>query len=824
VSKKPGGKCSLVTYVPHTCPPITHQDFSERNSKWYIARNHARSIIQSRRIKPKDIIDNEAVWRNNRISYRQAHRAIQYQLEKIDGLEEDSFAFFPDYGNELIRVDPETYTRVKLHETTNAFQAIFIALGPLRKAVPHLRHFFAVDGTHTRSKYRMILAVTVALDSNDEVLPICWGLIPRENEYWWSWYCGQMSQAFDSFQQPQSTSEKWVAISDREKGLVTGIENVLPRIEHLHCCQHIADNIYARYGKDCKKLWWPIARAKDPYQREAAMDRLKEKDLKAWQYVKALNTETFSFYHINANGYSRFGHDTSNIVECINSIWGEYRDMPPLMMLDCIYTWTMRRFAKRQSLKAISQTLSNGPYKKFKERMVEAQKYIVTPAGNQVFQVDTPRRHRRRVDLDKHICSCLNFKEYQSPCSHAIACCLYDQDDPFKLFHHGYTLQAYRDTYRHTIQPVTKIHDLRPDFDVKPPQIFKLRGRPHTKRIRKYQWKVTLYKCRTCHQTGHNQRTCRNQPVTNGRAQRIQERQLDSDNDTDSDLDPDFADHNDWLDNVNDEPYFQSLTSEQRNRIITNRRNRVITSLAKEAGLTDDENAIESTDKEAEGLFIRDTLSLPQSQQQEQELEDEDEDEDGDAYERRIQQEIEEERLEEIEQERLRREREDDTESIRSQDTIDSVSRYELWRSEVTQYRCVDTRLLEIDDKGKPLLPEELNSAGRRSIPQGFTAQSDEGVLYRTNVPPRGRRIIDTIYELPKEPQEPLPQLRSKLFQPHLQPKRKTPPIQQVSRSKRRKTSPLPTRRSVRTIKETETWSRVKNQFVKRTRRPRTKN
>ena len=265
-----------------------------------------------------------------------------------------------------------------------------------------------------------------------------------------------MSQAFDSFQQPQSTSEKWVAISDREKGLVTGIENVLPRIEHLHCCQHIADNIYARYGKDCKKLWWPIARVKDPYQREAAIDRLKEKDLKAWQYVKALNTETFSFYYINANSYSRFGHDTSNIVECINSIWGEYRDMPPLMMLDCIYTWTMRRFAKRQSLKAISQTLSNGPYKKFKERMVEAQKYIVTPAGNQVFQVDTPRRHRRRVDLDKHICSCLNFKEYQSPCSHAIACCLYDQDDPFKLFHHGYTLQVYRDTYRHTIQLVLR--------------------------------------------------------------------------------------------------------------------------------------------------------------------------------------------------------------------------------------------------------------------------------------------------------------------------------------------------------------------------------
>ena len=62
VSKKlSGSKCSLVTYVPHACPPITHQNFSERNSKWYIARNHGRSIMRNRRIKTKDVTDNEAV-------------------------------------------------------------------------------------------------------------------------------------------------------------------------------------------------------------------------------------------------------------------------------------------------------------------------------------------------------------------------------------------------------------------------------------------------------------------------------------------------------------------------------------------------------------------------------------------------------------------------------------------------------------------------------------------------------------------------------------------------------------------------------------------
>jgi hypothetical protein len=68
----------------------------------------------------------------------------------------------------------------------------------------------------------MILAVTVGIDANDEVLPVCWALMPQENEYWWSWFCGNMVQAFPDLKLPQRASTNWVVISDREKGLVTG--------------------------------------------------------------------------------------------------------------------------------------------------------------------------------------------------------------------------------------------------------------------------------------------------------------------------------------------------------------------------------------------------------------------------------------------------------------------------------------------------------------------------------------------------------------------------------------------------------------------------
>jgi len=260
---------------------------------------------------------------------------------------------------ELKAVDPNTYVEYRLNDTTNAFQAVFIAPGPLRQAIPHLRHFFALDGTHTRSKYRMILAITVALDANDEVLPIYWGLIPTENEFWWRWYCCHIGLAFPSLK--ERTDEKWIAISDRDKGLVNGIKDALGRVHHIHCCQHIADNIYARFGKDCKKLWWPIARAKDLDQRKAAMDQLKKQKLATWKYVVEIDTSIYSACDMNTLKYSRFGHDTSNIVECVNSIWGEYRDMPPLIMLDSIYTWIMNKFSQRRTAKATSSILAPTP-------------------------------------------------------------------------------------------------------------------------------------------------------------------------------------------------------------------------------------------------------------------------------------------------------------------------------------------------------------------------------------------------------------------------------------------------------------------------------
>jgi hypothetical protein len=91
----------------------------------------------------------------------------------------------------------------------------------------------------------------------------------------------------------------------------------------------------------------------------------------------------------------------------------------------------------------------------------------------------------------------------------------------------GYALAAFQTTYERPIYLVL-IDELRPDPSIKAPLARRQRGRPPTTRIRKGRWARKKYKCSNCGCTTHNKRKCRFQPRTNGRAQRQQDRAIDS--------------------------------------------------------------------------------------------------------------------------------------------------------------------------------------------------------------------------------------------------------------------------------------------------------
>jgi transposase-like protein len=102
----------------------------------------------------------------------------------------------------------------------------------------------------------MVLVMAATLDRNNEALPLAWGIIPGESEDHWSWFLAHLKTAI-----PLMASDGMVIISDRDKGLDTAGEHHFPLASHLHCCQHLAANVRARFSIECKKHFWKAAHA-----------------------------------------------------------------------------------------------------------------------------------------------------------------------------------------------------------------------------------------------------------------------------------------------------------------------------------------------------------------------------------------------------------------------------------------------------------------------------------------------------------------------------------------------------------------------------------
>jgi hypothetical protein len=232
----------------------------------------------------------------------------------------------------------------------------------------------------------------------------------------------------------------------------------------------------------------------------------------------------------------RFGVDTSNIIESLNGTWSEIRNLQPLKLIDAIYTAVMKTFYDRYHRVMKDLVLPDATLKLFQERYQYSRRYKVFQSGNNIYQVEVPDTGVKHVvNLQRRECDCTNFQYYQSPCVHAIAACRWAEKDLYKFFWTYYKLRVYRDIYSVFLIPFSS-QDLPLSEHIHPPVLRRQRGQPKTKRYRKGEQKRRPKKCGTCGEKGHDKRTCRNQPATNGRRQRAHDRVLSSSSNSGEDL------------------------------------------------------------------------------------------------------------------------------------------------------------------------------------------------------------------------------------------------------------------------------------------------
>ena len=300
------------------------------------------------------------------------------------------------------------------------------------------------------------------------------------------------------------------------------------------CCQHIVENIHKKFGKQYKAPFWQIARAGSEQAFDIAVQSLQEYAPQVEEYISSIGYENFAFTRFPK---PRFGHDTSNIVESINSVWREIRELPPLQLLTGIYQWCLTTWYQRlhQTLVPGNSVLSNTAYQAYKYRESKARSFQVLPSSDITFLVTTTSASQYIVSLPpitpdrlQGSCSCGKYEDFNAPCSHAIACILHLRRDPFYYFPRYYKWDISLRIYKSPIQPVL-IQGLRvlAGDSIRPPVKKAKRGRPKVARIRSNynieNAEKRIYNCSVCLQSGHNRRVCPNQPVEHGRAQRARD-------------------------------------------------------------------------------------------------------------------------------------------------------------------------------------------------------------------------------------------------------------------------------------------------------------
>jgi hypothetical protein len=89
---------------------------------------------------------------------------------------------------------------------------------------------------------------------------------------------------------------------------------------------------------------------------------LRKENKAAFQYLSGIPKETWSRAY---QPYPWYGYNTSNIIELLNSSWGDIRQLPSLQAIYAIYFYTIKMFYERANKVQKSQLIANVPLVKF---------------------------------------------------------------------------------------------------------------------------------------------------------------------------------------------------------------------------------------------------------------------------------------------------------------------------------------------------------------------------------------------------------------------------------------------------------------------------
>ncbi|XP_057723350.1 uncharacterized protein LOC130939248 [Arachis stenosperma] len=517
---------------PHTCL-ATSISSDHRSLDYHVISAFIMPMVRAdASVSIKVLLNATAAHFGFRPTYRRVWMAKQKSIALIYGDWDESYNDLPRWvlGVQLtmpgsVAVLKTSPVRVggQVDESQAYFHRLFWTFPPCIEAFRHCKPLISIDGTHLYGKYGGTLLIAIAQDGNSNILPVAFALVEGENAESWTFFLSHLRQHVT----PQPGL---LVISDRHNGIKAALEApdggwLPPSAYRAFCIRHVAANFALTFkGKDARRLLVNAAYAKTEVEFDYWFDILRSEDPAMCEWANRID---YSLWTQHRDEGRRFGHMTTNISECVNSILKGVRNLPVASLVKATYCRLAELFVRKgreaEAQMGTGQQFSQHLVKCIEANMKTARCFTVTlyDRDNSEFTVaeTTPTGSfslgTYRVSLASRTCDCGYFQALHFPCQHALACCAYSRVTWTSYVHSVYQISSVFNVYRMGFTPPIP-EGFWPPYDgpmvIPDPAMRRAKeGRPRSTRIRTNMDEADPNRpkrCGLCRQPGHTRRSC----------------------------------------------------------------------------------------------------------------------------------------------------------------------------------------------------------------------------------------------------------------------------------------------------------------------------
>nr|GEV42196.1 transposase, MuDR, MULE transposase domain protein [Tanacetum cinerariifolium] len=223
----------------------------------------------------------------------------------------------------LIALNDGKVTRIKT-DKNGVFEMLFIAIcTSIRLFRNYLRPVLMIDAAHLKGLYKGTDLVDVAMDGNNQIVPIAFGICKGETGPCWTWWMSVLRECIGD-------NPNLLFISDRHAAIALAVENEFPLAFHVVCCCHLMMNLSLKNQKR-KGLFWKIYKAYTREEFATSMSKLQMLQPDAYQKLCDDGLQRWSKAHYPL---VRYNYMTSNSVESVNAKSVIHRKEPVLKLAE----------------------------------------------------------------------------------------------------------------------------------------------------------------------------------------------------------------------------------------------------------------------------------------------------------------------------------------------------------------------------------------------------------------------------------------------------------------------------------------------------------